>query len=88
MIAHCTCSHCFAIGSLSFAVKNMSATAPNDSQKPAESTAQGSKASTTASARASVRAGAAMRPDQSAIATTVTIQNVRCAGTAKPAISE
>ncbi len=51
------------------------------------STAQGSKTSTTASASASVRAGEAMRPDQSASATTVTIQNVRCAGTAKPASS-
>ena len=34
-----------------------------------------------------IRAGEAMRPDQSASATTVTIQKVRCAGTAKPAIS-
>ena len=32
-----------------------------------------------------VRAGAAIRPHQSAAATTLTIQNVRCAGTAKPA---
>ena len=36
-----------------------------------------------ASASASVRHGDEMRPLQSASATTVTIQNVRCAGTAK-----
>ena len=73
--------------SFSLATKNISATAPKDSQKPAANTAHGSATSTTASARARVRAGDAMRPDQSANATTVTIQKVRCAGTAKPAIN-
>jgi hypothetical protein len=51
----------------------MSATAPNESQKPACSTAQGSSAVTMPSASARVRAGEAMRPDQSASATTVTM---------------
>ena len=88
VIAHCTRSHCPATERSPVATKKISATAPNDSQKPGASTAQGSKTSTTASASASVRAGAAMRPEHSASATTVTIQNVRCAGTANPAISE
>ena len=87
VIAHCTCNHCFVMVWFSFATKNMRATAPKDSQKPGASTAQGSKASTTPSASASTRSGAAMRPDHKASATMVTIQNVRCAGTAKPATS-
>jgi len=87
VIAYCTRNHCIALRSLSLATKNISATAPKESQKPAENAAQGSNSSTAASASASVRTGEAMRPDQSAIATTVTIQKVRCAGTAKPAIS-
>ena len=51
----------------------MRATAPNDSHRPGESGAQGSAATTAASASASVRAGEAMRPDHSASATTLTM---------------
>ena len=51
----------------------MSATAANESQSPGASGAQGSAATTTASASASVRAGDAMRPNQSAAATTLTM---------------
>jgi hypothetical protein len=51
----------------------MSATAVKESQKPGESGAQGSAASTTAAASARVRTGAAMPPVQRAIATMVTM---------------
>src|SRR6202008_2071379 len=83
--AHCTRSHCSQAFAFSFITKNIRATAPNESQNPGARQAQGSKASTTASASESTRTGEAMRPDQSASATMVTIQKVRCAGTAKRA---
>jgi hypothetical protein len=76
VIAHCTRSHCRqrASGCVQPAPTwKISATAPKDSQNPGCSTAQGSSAHTTASARASVRAGEAMRPDHSASATALTI---------------
>ena len=59
----------------------MSSTAPKESHSPGESGAQGSISTMAASASESVRQGEEMRPNQSATATTPTIQKVRCAGT-------
>ena len=59
----------------------MSSTAPKESHNPGASGAHGSKRTIAASASASVRHAEETRPDQSASATTVTIQKVRCAGT-------
>jgi hypothetical protein len=76
VIAHCTRTHCRQRGSAwvqPALTWKISATAPNESQNPGCSTAQGSSRHTTASARASVRAGEAMRPDHRASATTLTI---------------
>jgi hypothetical protein len=67
--------------------KRMAATAPKESQKPAEVTAHGSRSSTISSAAASTTEALAGTPLHSASATTHTMYSVRCAGTAKPASS-
>ena len=59
----------------------MSSTAPKESQRPGESGAHGSISTIAASASASVFQGDEMWPLHNAIATTLTIQKVRCAGT-------
>ncbi len=59
----------------------MSSTAPKLSHNPGASGAHGSISTMAAAASASVRHGDEILPDQSAAATTLTIQKVRCAGT-------
>src|SRR3954453_4007724 len=63
----------------------ITAIAPNDSQKPGESTAQGSTSVTTSNAEVKIAVAEVKRPDHRASATTASIQIVRCVGTAKPA---
>ena len=65
----------------------MAATAPKDSQNPTDSTAQGSSDTTASAASPSTRDGVVWRSAATAAATTASITSVRCAGTAKPAIS-
>jgi hypothetical protein len=65
----------------------ITATAPNESQKPGHSTAHGSSSSTMPSAAHSTCDTFAMRPSQSAAATTDSMYSVRCAGTPNPASS-
>ena len=76
VIAHCTRPHCASQcrrPTRSAATYSMRATAPNDSQKPADTAAHGSRTRTIASAAASTRDDDCMRSSQSATATTVTI---------------
>src|SRR5256714_10347077 len=66
--AHCTLAHCASQWGLvvrQVATKKITATAANDSQKPGDSTAQGSSARTMNSAAASTPEALVPRPDQS-----------------------
>src|SRR5688572_10213626 len=63
----------------------MAATAPNESQNPAESTAHGSISNTISKAAASTTEGASTTPIHRAHAITQSMYTVRCAGTAYPA---
>src|SRR5450830_149775 len=67
------------------AAKIITATAPNDSQKPGDSTAQGSRETTNTSASDSTVEKLLRRPVHSASATTSCIYIVRCEGTPNPA---
>ncbi len=60
----------------------MDATAPNESQKPGASTAQGSSATIPSAASASTREGEPWRSASTHAATVASIASVRCAGTA------
>ena len=63
----------------------MQAIATNESQKPGHSTAHGSQSKTTAIDRHNTCDIEAIRPSQSAIDTTASINKVRCAGMPNPA---
>jgi hypothetical protein len=63
----------------------MTVTAPNESQKPAVTTAHGSTSTTRAAAQAKTSDGATLRPNANAVLTTTSIHSARCAGTLKPA---
>jgi hypothetical protein len=62
-------------------------TAPNDSQNPGVSPAQGSQTSTTASAHSQTRLALPGRATMIPIAATASISSVRTAGTCAPASS-
>ena len=64
-----------------------SATAPNESQNPADSTAHGSSSNTVRSAHARTVGAEPGRPSHNPIAPTISMYSVRCAGTSKPASS-
>src|SRR6266550_2363486 len=80
-VSQCGCATRFTTA------KRIDATAPKESQKPAEVTAHGSSSTTTSSAAASTTEADAAVPAHSATATTQIMYKVRCAGTANPASS-
>ena len=59
----------------------IAAIAPNDSQNPADTTAQGSISSTPLMATIKAENGRASRRPQNAAASTISMNSVRCAGT-------
>lgn len=67
------------------AARKMTATAPNDSQPPADMTAHGSTSATKAAAQHSDRLTGTLRSASRATATVASISSVRCAGTPIPA---
>ena len=86
-IAHCTLAYSTSqwLRPMRCAVTyRISATAPNDSQKPTEITAHGSGINTPSSAMLSICPSEKLRFIHSAAATAPTMYTVRCAGTAKP----
>src|SRR5690348_13664681 len=86
--AHCTCAQLRHHGcgvNRPKVTYMITATAPNESQKPGASTHMGSTITVISTASASTCAGHAARPSSSASATTPSMYTVRCAGTANPA---
>ena len=88
VIDHCTRAHMRTIPSFPVrlrATDRIAATAPKESQKPADVTASGSSVSTNISATPSIAAAGQRQPLHTDAAMTASMQIARCVGIAKPA---